>query len=234
MSKFRYGDYVQLAVGVNPMSWNNIILSDKDLLLSRKRLRVTSDQTPYSIDGLSCLIDDVYLAPFQINYNGTCPFVVGDNIRLRAADRITDRLDGSLVTPQRERLQKHGRRAWLVRSVSVSTYITTESFDSWDWRRFEYADNADEYVEEIIPMGNVAQPAQAKSPEVRCGACASRTTSELNQFESGGYFAYPLSGKVLAWASEFGMNLCPACAESVAKHVMYLKCNGGPTRTGRT
>lgn len=79
--------------------------------------------------------------------------------------------------------------------------------------------------------GQKCEPSLLVPPvkDYRCGACSAK----IDESAVHGRFDFPTQKLLRASVIE-DSRYCVACAESIAKHIMYLKVNGGPTRTGRT
>jgi hypothetical protein len=122
--------------------------------------------------------------------------------------------------------------SYIVRSLSSRNGwpCFDEPNHSYSPRFFKLA-QATSYPPGTPPKVDDIYTAEIRLVEYRCGACYGK----VDRNGPYGSYSYPTRwiiserGPVLKEQQHF----CAPCAESIAKHIQYLKVNHGPTRTGR-
>lgn len=132
------GDYVQLnKVGhATSIRWTDEI---QQFLANNRRLKISyTDVHNHKFYGLNQNFNCTYFEPFKIDYNGPCPFKVGDSVRLRA---LFSNVDAFVNKTQRDLLMRHGVESFVISNIDAAFLLFGNNWHTGGlvWHRFEYA-----------------------------------------------------------------------------------------------
>lgn len=146
----KIGDYAQLsAMGAKTSQlW---VSSIQEFLANNKRLKIRHinndnyGRIAYKFEGCGSQFCDEYVEPFKLNYDGPCPFKVGDSVRLRnEPDYVPAGFSGKKQS-EFIALAGVGLAPMIVTKVTVDT-IGSAELEAHNfcpaWKRFEYADDS--------------------------------------------------------------------------------------------
>lgn len=162
--KFKRDDYVMLSKSAEIGTWA-LTSGQLEFLRSNRRLKIstlTHGGAVFTFDGLPNTYfnnDHGDFVPFKLDYNGPCPFKVGDSVRLRNEPAY---VPPNSLCKQNELIHEIGLRPVVVEKLdrssekSLGGLITFYGNRYADWRRFEYADNVVSVTP--TPQSNVAPP----------------------------------------------------------------------------